>query len=105
MSGFQELLVIVIIILVIFFLPRMTTRNSDMKSARHKFIKRAVSLSGRMRLAIVVSLAWILMIFTWVEPWQGRWLKFIYLGIAPVAAGWSIYWVRRGFDRNGRRRW
>ncbi len=104
MSGFQEILVIIIIILAILFLPRITARNSDRKSTKPVFVKQSLPLSGRMRLAIVISAAWPLAAITLLEPWQGRWIKFLYLGIAPVAAAWSFYWVRRGFDRTGRRR-
>ncbi len=104
MSGFQEILVIVIIILIIFILPRITARNSDLKHTKTVFIKQSIPLSGRMRLAIVISAAWPLAAFTLLETWQGQWLRFLYVGIAPVAAAWSFYWVRRGFDRTGRRR-
>lgn len=47
----------------------------------------------KMRLAIVLSMAVIIISALWTKPWQGQISMFIVLGILPVALGWSLLWI------------
>jgi len=93
-SGIQEILVLAIIILAIFFLPRILSRGQAEQAAVQK---PAVALSGKMRLAIAVSVLWPAAIAAFIKPWREDLILFLYLGIGPVAIVWIFYWVITGF--------
>lgn len=95
-SGIQEILVLVIIILAIFFLPRILSRGQEKQAAVQKPV---VALSGKMRLAIAVSVLWPAAIAAFMKPWQENLIQYLYLGIGPVAIIWIIYWVLTGFKK------
>lgn len=98
MSGLSEILLILLIIVVLFFLPRMVSRSgpADRKTAPRPLLKK---FSGRLRLAILVSLVWLAAAALWLQPWRGQDLLFVGIGAAPVIVGWGVYWVFSGFKQ------
>jgi hypothetical protein len=99
-SGIQEILVLVIIILLIFFIPRVLSRRQPEHSSAPGPPQRAFRFSGRLRAAIVVSIAWPLVIAAILQPWHLKHLSsFLYLGIAPVLLAWGVAWAAAGFGK------
>ncbi|WP_246293936.1 hypothetical protein [Desulfobacter latus] len=47
----------------------------------------------KIRTAIVLSAADIIISALWIKPWQGRISMFIVSGILPVVFGWSLFWI------------
>jgi uncharacterized membrane protein YciS (DUF1049 family) len=104
MSGFQELLLILIILLAIFFIPRMTARNADQASLSPVVRRPPKHLSARLRLAILVSVIWLLGALLYLRPWLGHWATFIAIGALPLVVAWGAYWVFAGSQPHGRQR-
>jgi hypothetical protein len=92
----QELLVLIVIALAIFYLPRMMGRKPASGPVR-----RPSPLTGRMRLAILLTLFWIAGFAAVLKPWQGEALPFLLLGIGPAAAAWGAAWVWFGYKCRG----
>ena len=96
-SGIQEILVLVAIILGILFLPRILSRGQEEKKAFAP--KSAAALSGKMRLAIAVSVLWPAVVAAFMQPWKNEIVSFLYIGLGPVGVCWIVYWVFTGFRR------
>lgn len=90
----QELLVLIVVGLAIFALPRMMGRRPAPEPVR-----RPAPLTGRMRLAILLTLFWIAGSAAVLEPWRGDTLPFFSLGLAPAAAAWGALWVWLGYKK------
>ena len=90
----QELLVLIVIALAIFYFPRMMGRRPDPEPAR-----RPSPLTGRMRLAILLTVFWIAGSAAVLTPWQGDALPFLSFGIGPAAAAWGVAWVWFGYKK------
>jgi 4-amino-4-deoxy-L-arabinose transferase-like glycosyltransferase len=91
--GLKEILLISLVILALFYLPRAAgNRGKNAKVSRTR-------VSGSLRLAILATALWPLLAALFFEPWQGRLLPFLYLGIGPVFAAWSAAWVFFGFRK------
>ncbi len=90
----QELLVLIVVGLAIFTLPRMMGRRPAPEPAR-----RPSPLTGRMRLAILLTLFWIAGSAAVLEPWRGDTLPFLSLGLGPAAAAWGALWVWLGYKK------
>ncbi len=99
MSGFSEILIIIAVLLAIIVLPKRMSKNN--KSAAVKK-KRRIWLSGWNRMAILISLLWLSFFSLYFKPWNHQLLMFIYIGIAPVAVYWGIYWTYLGFKKRGK---
>ena len=95
-SGIQEILVLVIIVLGILFLPRILNRGQEKQLVDAKPV---VVLTGRMRLAIAVSVLWPALIAAFMQPWKQDPILYLYFGPGPVAVIWVIYWVFTGFKK------
>ncbi|CAB1060436.1 hypothetical protein D1BOALGB6SA_5202 [Olavius sp. associated proteobacterium Delta 1] len=95
-SGIQEILVLVIIVLGILFLPRILNRGQAQQTVA---AKPAVTLSGRMRLAIAASVLGPALIAAFMQPWKQDLIPYLYLGPGPVAVVWILYWVLTGFRK------
>ena len=93
----QEFLVVVVIALAVFFLPRVLGRRPEPKPA-----SRPPALTGRMRLAILITVCWIAGSAVLLKPWQGDALLFLYFGLGPPAISWSAAWVWFGFRTDRR---
>ena len=96
-TGIQEILVLVVIILGIFFLPRILTRGQEQNPANPKPV---FVLSGKMRVAIGVSILWPAVMAAFIQPWKEDLVRFLYIGLGPVALVWIIYWIIEGFKKN-----
>jgi len=96
-SGIQEILVLVIIILAIFFLPRILSRGQATTQVAVQ--KPAATLSGKMRLAIAVSVLWPAGVAAFLRPWREDLILFLYFGLGPVAVCWIFFWVFTGFRK------
>ncbi|MHB8910214.1 MAG: hypothetical protein ACYDAA_15185 [Syntrophales bacterium] len=90
----QELLVLIVVALAIFTLPRMLGRKPAPEPAR-----RPPPLTGRMRLAILLTLFWIAGAAAVFKPWQSDPLLFLSLGLGPAAAVWGAAWVWFGYKQ------
>lgn len=91
MSGVQEILLISAIVLGIFFIPRMIPGRASGQTAGIE-----VKLSGKMRMAIAVSVIYPALAAAYFQPWRKDPVWFIYIGLGPVALGWLFVWVFRG---------
>jgi hypothetical protein len=97
MSGVNEILIIAAIVAGIFFVPRMMPAKRQMQVS-----KKAVTLSGRMRLAIAISIIYPLAAAAYFQPWKKDIMLFLYMGIGPVVFYWLMKWVFAGLkDRGG----
>lgn len=54
--------------------------------------------TGIRRLAIALSIIWILSFYFFTEKEQAQRL-FLLLGLLPVIAGWLILWIFNGFEK------
>ena len=98
MSGFHEILIVVIIILAIFFVPRLTAKQAQ----HHRFPVRAKSLpalTGKLRLLIVFSIMWPILLALYFEPWHKSPIPFVYVAVLPVIISWAGYWVIVGYRK------
>ena len=100
MSGIQEILLLIVFVLAVLILPRVFSRGNSAEGV-YPALKHArpVVFTGRMRLAVVLSVLWPLAMALYLTPWDGEVLRFICIGLAPVLIGWCAWWVKRGFRR------
>nr|WP_320192523.1 hypothetical protein [uncultured Desulfobacter sp.] len=91
MTGISEILVLVLLILCILIVPRMIAPKPSGK--RKKTKSSAGIFTMKMRIAIVLSAAVLIISALWAKPWQGQILIFIVSGALPVALGWSLIWI------------
>lgn len=94
----QEILVVAAIAMAIFFLPRLTGRKSGPES-RQNSSGLMTTLTGWMRLAIMVSIFWIAGLAAFLKPWTGNTILFLYIALGPVAAVWGAFWVWSGYKK------
>jgi hypothetical protein len=92
----QEILVLIVVALAIFALPRIMGKRPEPAPVR---VVRRPPLTGRIRLAILVTLCWILGSAAVLEPWQSDVQPFLYAGLAPAAALWGAAWVWFGYRK------
>lgn len=93
----QEVLVLIVVGLAIFALPRIMGKGPAPEPVRAG--SRRPALTGRMRLAILISLFWVLGAAALLEPWQGGLQPFLAAGLAPPAALWGALWVWFGYRK------
>jgi uncharacterized BrkB/YihY/UPF0761 family membrane protein len=99
LSGIQEILVIILILIAILFVPRMISPQRRAAPKPFHPLHSIRNLSVRWRLAIVVSLLWLLGSAVYLRPWQKTPEPFLFLGCGPVFLGWCITWVVAGFGK------
>lgn len=95
MSGIQEILVVLVVILILFYLPQRTGGNRTQKTGG-----LSGALSGKVRLALLISFVWLACTAYFLPPWEERIFPFLYLGIGPIVLGWGISWVFFGFRKH-----
>ncbi len=93
----QEILVMIVVGLALFALPRIMGKRPESEPVR--VVRRRPPLTGRMRLAILLTLLWIFGSAAVLEPWQGDVQLFLVFGVAPVAALWGATWVWFGYRK------
>ncbi len=93
----QEMLVLIVVALAIFYLPRMMGRRPAPEPARS--VHRPAPLTGRMRLAILLTLFWIAGSAAILKPWLDDALPFLSIGLGPAAAAWGAVWVWFGYKK------
>ncbi len=96
MSGLSEILLITLIIAILFYLPKRAGGDSPARR------RPRISLSGRMRLAIVASILYLPAAGYLFNPMDGDPIRFAVFGVGPVILGWAIYWVVLGYRRHRR---
>jgi hypothetical protein len=93
----QEILVMIVVALALFALPRILGKRPESEPVRA--VRRRPALTGRMRLAILLTIFWILGAAAVLEPWQGDVQPFLFIGLAPAAALWGATWVWFGYRK------
>jgi hypothetical protein len=92
----QEFLVIIVIALAIFFLPRLM---GGKPAPEPKGRSLMASLTGWMRLAILITVFWIVGCAVYLRPWAGDTLLFFCIGLGPAAVLWGGAWVWTGYKK------
>ncbi len=96
LAGIQEILTLILLIACIIFLPRMFGGN---RSSTRKKAKR-LSPSGKLRLAIVLSVIFPLVMAVPLPPWhQESRSIFLLGGVLPVVLCWAVVWIFQGFRK------
>lgn len=93
MLGAQEILIISAFVAGAIIIPRMMNQNRPAL----RLVRPRKRLSGKLRMAIAASVLFPLIVAAVVQPWRKDFIVYLYMGIGPVAAGWLIFWVLRGF--------
>jgi hypothetical protein len=94
----QEVLVLGVIALAIFYLPRIFGKKPSLPIPA----RRPPVLTGRMRLAIVITILWIAGVAIFLKPWQGQPVLSLCVGLGPVAVMWGGAWVWFGYKQHRR---
>jgi hypothetical protein len=97
----QEFLVVGAIALALFFLPRLMGRNTAPEPERNS-PRLMATLTGWMRLAILVTIFWISGLAAFLKPWESNTILFLYVSLGPVAAVWGAFWVWSGYKKHRR---
>mgnify|MGYP007113004305 FL=1 len=109
----QEILVVAAIVLAIYFVPRLMGNKSSSspqskQDARPENVTRPdvkiakISLTGRMRLAILLTLVWIIACAVYFRPWEGNRSLFILATLVPATVFWGAIWVWLGYKKHRR---
>ncbi len=106
----QEILIILAIAAAIFFVPRLIKRKSlpeeetrrvapprPAPSPNRRIPK--ISLTGRMRLAILLTILWVAGWAAFLKPWEGDKLLFFIVTLGPVLVLWGSIWVWLGYKK------
>ncbi|MHB8771561.1 MAG: hypothetical protein ACYC7J_11220 [Syntrophales bacterium] len=93
----QEILVLAAVALALFALPRMMGKGPAPEPVR--VAHRRPALTGRMRLAILITLFWVLGAAALLEPWRGDVQTYLVAGLAPPAVLWGGVWVWFGYRK------
>ncbi len=102
-SGINEILLTAVIVLALIFLPRLAASRNAARSQRLARRQPGFSLSGRLRLALLVSFVWIAFWVVYFEPWQKEWKWFVYIGPGPLLVIWGAFWVLQGLKNRSNR--
>jgi len=87
LTGVSEILVLILLISGILILPRM------FKPAPKQIKNKKKPLSKAKRIGIVVSVLIPIIAAVGLKPWSGDLVLFVFIGILPVALGWSLVWI------------
>jgi len=98
LAGIQEILTLILLITCIIFLPRLFGGNRPPSAG--KKIKTISSASGKLRLAIVVSVLLPLVMVAIFPPWHPEnQILFFLGGVLPVIIYWAGVWILQGFRK------
>ncbi len=98
-SGINEILLVAAIVLAIIFIPRMTASRNTGRPRALTIVPPGFALSGRQKLAILVSFFWVAFWAVYYEPWQKEWKLFVYVGPGPILVIWGLLWALRGLRK------
>lgn len=94
----QEILVVAAIAAAIFFIPRLMGKRSA--PADEPCNQSMVTLlTGRMRLAILITVLWITACAAFLKPWAGDTFLFFLTGLGPAMVFWGGIWVWSGYKK------
>ncbi|MDF7822577.1 hypothetical protein P4B35_01020 [Pontiellaceae bacterium B12227] len=96
-TGIKEILIIVIVLLGLFLVPRLMKRRSTPKTKQQVAANEHRPKTGMLRLALFVSVLWIMLAVILLKPFDGDWIPFLVGGILPVGLFWGGRWVAQGF--------
>jgi protein-S-isoprenylcysteine O-methyltransferase Ste14 len=96
-SGFNEIALVALIAFIIFFLPRLKKRRQEIQFVKPP--QKSLIVSGRLRLAIFVSILWAAGAALFLQPWNENPSLFLLVGIGPVFLGWGLMWVIEGYRK------
>ena len=94
----QEVLVLVVIALAIFYLPRIFGKRPSPTIPE----RRSPVMTGRMRLAILVTVLWIAGMALFLKPWQDQMVLSLCVTLGPVVVIWGAVWVWFGYKQHRR---
>ena len=109
----QEILVVAAIGAAIFFLPRLMGRKTSSEREQQPRIQTRsqpqsnsrvlkINLTGRMRLAILITILWIAGCAAFLRPWEGNEFLFFCMTLGPTLVCWGGVWVWFGFKKHRR---
>jgi hypothetical protein len=94
----QEILVVVAIAAAIFFLPRLVGKK-PVPEALPRNPEVVTPLTGRLRLAILITVLWIAGWAAFLKPWEGNKFLFVCMTLGPILVVWGGAWVWFGFKK------
>ena len=96
LAGIQEILTIILLIACIIFLPRLFGGNRSTVGKKN----RRMAISGKLRLAIVLSVVFPLAVAMFFPPWHPE-TGFIFFpgALILVALCWAGAWIFQGFHK------
>lgn len=106
----QEILIVAAIGAAIFFLPRLMGRKASSErehppriqprlqpQSNNRVLK--INLTGRIRLAILVTILWIAGCTAFLKPWEGNKFLFFCMTLGPTLVFWGGVWVLFGYKK------
>lgn len=94
----QEILVVAVIAAALFFIPRLMGKRPVPEDKPRS--RRAVTpLTGRMRLAILITALWISAGAAFLKPWTGDTFLFFLTSLGPAMVFWGGIWVWSGYQK------
>lgn len=94
MAGISEILVLVLLITAILILPRLFKGKEP--TEKRSVSKRHSNLSVKIRIGIILSLAYPVAMALYFQPWNDHLIPYLSYGIIPVFLAWGIAWVLAG---------
>ncbi len=98
MSGIQEVLLILLILLGLVVIPRMIQRPRRIEARR----PQSTLFTGKLRLAILATVAWMGLAAAYFQPWRNDWEGFVFAGAGLALLVWGAAWVIQGFRKRSR---
>ena len=94
MSGFHEILLIAALAAGILYLPKVM-RHRERAATRSESVsgQRGFRIGWALRLAIVTSILWPVLMALHIRPWEGNRMHFVAWGVLPVLVLWGILWI------------
>ncbi|MRR17505.1 MAG: hypothetical protein EG826_13715 [Deltaproteobacteria bacterium] len=95
----QEILVVAAVVVAIFLLPRLFGKKSAPETPPPGRSLAPPPLTGRIRLAILITVLWVAGWAAVLKPWEGNRFLFICLTLGPILLIWGGVWVWFGFRK------
>lgn len=104
----QEILVVAAIAVAIIFIPRLMGRKSSSETKQQPRPQPrpqpnnrvlTISMTGRIRLAILITILWIAGCAAFLKPWEGDKFLFFCITLGPILVFWGGVWVWFGYKK------